>query len=794
MPTEISLSDATSAEQFQAAPSISIAEGAELSALLKQHKIAPSEFEKILKIKGKAPSLTELGVFSAMWSEHCSYKSSRVHLKRFPTTGKNVVVGPGENAGVVRLEGRMCIAFKMESHNHPSFIEPYQGASTGVGGILRDVFCMGARPFANLNCLRFGDKSHPRTAFLVPRAVKGIGDYGNCVGVPTVGGSISYDKSYNGNCLVNAMTLGLIRDDRIFKGFATGVGNLVVYVGSATGRDGIHGATMASDSFAGSSDTSSPGASKTTIQVGDPFAEKLLLEATLEVLDKNLVIGIQDMGAAGLTSSSFEMAGRAENGVYFDLDRVPVRANEMTAYEIMLSESQERMLMVIEPKKWPELKQVLGKWQLAHAVIGVVTNTGRMQVSAKGVLEIDLPVSPLTDDAPVYNRPVAPPKVKRNFGASANLIALKDRLDSDFDFAQSTLFKALRDTGSKQKIYEQFDRHIGTKSVLGPEHGGAAVMWIRSDETKETPFLGVAISAGCNERRVKNTPFIGAAEAVLKCVREISAAGGRPLAVTDCLNFGSAEDPHVMREFSDSVDGISAACHELDIPVVSGNVSLYNSTDGISIHPTPMIGVVGRVEDVRAVTPAVLTSSQGPTDVYLLAPFGPENGRDGDGLKGSPNLAASLVASLAAKVNGIECVEGELPAIDWTREKAAFDSLEALRSNGCLAAVRSVGEGGVGLGVLKMVGEYLSEKPTIKIKLKHSLEFFGEGGPRYLIVLAQDMRIQAEASLSGFGMALDAVGHIIFDQKDLVHSYFGNVSTNALAKEFSAAQPIGGLG
>ncbi len=794
MYSEITLADAQKGANFPAASAISSSAGPEFEALLKQHKISGPEFQKILGIKGRAPSLTELGVFSAMWSEHCSYKSSRIHLKRFPTTGKNVVVGPGENAGVVRLEGQMCIAFKMESHNHPSYIEPYQGASTGVGGILRDVFCMGARPFANLNCLRFGEKTHPRTPFLVPRAVKGIGDYGNCVGVPTVGGSISYDKSYNGNCLVNAMTLGLIRDDKIFKGFATGIGNLVVYVGSATGRDGIHGATMASDSFAAGAAGATPGASKTTIQVGDPFAEKLLLEATLEVLEKNLVIGIQDMGAAGLTSSSFEMAGRAENGVYFDLDRVPVRAKEMTAYEIMLSESQERMLMVIEPKKWLELKQVLEKWQLAHDIIGVVTNTGRMQVTRNGVLEIDLPVSPLTDDAPVYKRPVAAPVEKT--AASPNLNSLKQRLDSDFDFAATMLARALRETGSKQKIYEQFDRHIGTKSVLGPEHGGAAVMWIRSDETKAFPYLGVAIAAGCNERRVKNTPSIGAAEAVLKCVREISAAGGRPLAVTDCLNFGSAEDPSVMREFSDSVDGISNACRQLDVPVVSGNVSLYNSTDGVSIHPTPMIGVVGRVEDIRQVTPAVYGPGRESADIFVLAPHSVAQQLGGHKPARSdkePNTV-SFTASLAAKLDGIECTQGELAEVDWESEKAAFNALEALRAMGCLRVVRSVGEGGAGLGVVKMLADHLAHKPSIKIHMTHATQFFGEGGARYLLILAPDALKKAAVKVTEFGMSLDLVAQITFDNKDKVESYFGTTSTASLNVEYQSAQPIGGLG
>jgi phosphoribosylformylglycinamidine synthase len=606
----ITLEDAKGGANLPRPAKLDITNEGSLKPLLKRHKINDSEFATILKIVSSAPTMAELGVFSAMWSEHCSYKSSRFHLKRFPTTGKDVVVGPGENAGVVRLHGSLCLAFKMESHNHPSYIEPYQGAATGVGGILRDVFCMGARPIANLNCLRFGDRGHQRTSYLVPRVVKGIGDYGNCVGIPTVGGSVSYDKSYNGNCLVNAMSVGLIRDDKIFKGFASGIGNLVVYVGSATGRDGIHGATMASDSF-----DSKANNQKTTIQVGDPFAEKLLLEATLEVLEKDLVVGIQDMGAAGLTSSSFEMAGRAGNGVYIDLDKIPVRAMEMTAYEILLSESQERMLMVVEPAKWQDLSEVLKRWQLAHAVVGVVTDTGRMQIASRGLLEVDLPVAPLTDEAPVYQRPIAPPSSDLN--NCGELSKFENILSKDLGFARDIFLKVLSDSGSKEKIYEQYDRHIGAKSVLGPEHGGAAVMWIRSEETKDKPWIGAAMAAGCNERRVKNNPFKGAAEAVLKCARQIWAAGGNPIAITDCLNFGSPEDPVVMREFSDSVDGIAKACRELNVPVVSGNVSLYNATGSVGIHPTPMIGMVGRVDDVRAVTPANATEGE---NIYLLAP------------------------------------------------------------------------------------------------------------------------------------------------------------------------------
>ena len=693
------------APDLRKAPAIETAKPDFFAALLKRHKISNDEYARILKSIGRTPTLGELGVFSAMWSEHCSYKSSRVHLKRFPTKGPNVVVGPGENAGVVRLEGSMCLAFKMESHNHPSYIEPYQGASTGVGGILRDVFCMGARPIANLNCLRFGERSHPRTKYIAQRAVKGIGDYGNCIGVPTVGGSVSYDATYNGNCLVNAMTVGLIRDDKIFKGFATGIGNLVVYLGSATGRDGIHGATMASDSFA-SQDSSE----RSTVQVGDPFAEKLLLEATLEVLEKDLVVGIQDMGAAGLTSSSFEMAGRAGNGVYIDLDRVPLRAKQMTAYEIMLSESQERMLMVIEPGKWPALCEVLERWGLAYAVIGSVTNTGHVQVSYQGVMEIDVPVAPLTDDAPVYERPMAE-RVSKPTKSTA-LEELHKTLQTPAT-AKTLFIKMLADTGSAEPIYKQYDQHVGTRTVFGPEHGGAAVLWVRSEETKHTPWIGVAIAAGCNERRVANDPYTGGADAVLVCTRSIVAAGGSPLAVTDCLNFGSAEDPQVMRGFSDAVDGISRACTELTIPVVSGNVSLYNSTDGTSIFPTPMIGVVGRVGDVRKATPAVATSNMG---LFVLRP---------------KKHQATYAASLVAKTAGVSAREGLIPEIDWDAERRAQVLFAKFHDHELITAARAASQGGVGLTSVKMI---LGGKETAGAAWSApQISFFEESGATYVI-------------------------------------------------------------
>lgn len=696
-------------------PAIDETAGVSFSALLKKHKISTDEYKRLRSVIGRAPTLAELGVFSAMWSEHCSYKSSRVHLKRLPTEGPNVVVGPGENAGVVRLSGKLCLAFKMESHNHPSYIEPYQGAATGVGGILRDVFCMGARPIANLNSLRFGNRKHPRTPHLLAQVVRGIGDYGNCVGIATVGGSISFDDSYNGNCLVNAMTVGVIHEDKIFKGYATGQGNLVVYVGSATGRDGIHGATMASDSFGTNADSE-----RSTVQVGDPFKEKLLLEATLEVLEKGLVVGLQDMGAAGLTSSAFEMAGRAGNGLLLDLDKVPIRAANMSAYELLLSESQERMLMVVEPARWPALQEVLNRWQLDNAIIGIVTDTGRVQITHQGQLEVDLPVLPMTDEAPKYDRPqkARSPSKLAPHQFDEQVVGAAEQLG-----AGRLLEAMLHATGDKTPIYQQYDHHIGSGSVHVSDEQGAAVMRVRSAwADPDEPYLGVAITTSCNERYCRLDPKAGAEHAVLKSARMIAAAGGKPLAITDCLNFGNPEQPEVMWEFAEGIDGISRACRELEIPVVSGNVSLYNETDGQSIAPTPMIGMVGKVDDVRLSPPAIIKE---PTDLYLLLP------REAKPVFG---------ASLAAQLTGQDLRIGEVPKISWAAERESMQFLQAAVAANWIVASRDVGSGGIALTAAKMVltaalGLHIDLSKLSFSQDKFILQYFGELSGAYLIAL-----------------------------------------------------------
>lgn len=551
--------------------------------ILKQHNISPDEYQRILTAIGREPNLVELGIFSVMWSEHCSYKSSRRHLKRFPTKGPRVLQGPGENAGVVDIGDGLAVVFKMESHNHPSFIEPYQGAATGVGGILRDVFTMGARPIANLNSLRFGSATHPKTAHLVKGVVAGIAGYGNCMGIPTVGGEVYFDDSYNGNILVNAMTVGLAERNKIFKGNASGVGNPIYYVGAKTGRDGIHGATMASDVFDENSDQKRP-----TVQVGDPFTEKKLLEACLELMQTDALVGIQDMGAAGLTSSSFEMAARAGNGLDLYLDQVPMREEGMTPYEMMLSESQERMLLVCPAGKEETVKKIFAKWDLDASQVGKVTNTGRVVGTFKGETVFDLPVAPITDMAPVYDRPRSKPKNLE----TPERIALKD-LHEQKDI--NSLFLKLISSpqlASKKWVYRQYDHQVMADTVVLPGSDAAVV---RVKGTKK----GLAMATGCNSRYCYLDPRLGAAQAVAETGRNLVCSGALPIALTDCLNYGNPERPDIMHQFVEGVEGISEACRTLDIPVISGNVSLYNETNGVSIYPTPVIGMVGLMDNVE---------------------------------------------------------------------------------------------------------------------------------------------------------------------------------------------------
>src|SRR3990167_7977683 len=542
--------------------------------------LKPDEYAVILKRLNREPNLVELGVFSVMWSEHCSYKSSRKHLGKFPTTGPRVICGPGENAGVIDIgDGQACI-FKMESHNHPSYIEPYQGAATGVGGIMRDVFTMGARPVALLNALRFGDPSHPKTKRLVSGVVAGIAGYGNCVGVPTVAGETNFHRGYDGNILVNAMCVGLADADKIFYSAAPSPGLPVVYFGSKTGRDGIHGATMASAEFDAASDEKRP-----TVQVGDPFAEKLLIEATLELMASGAVAAIQDMGAAGLTSSSVEMAGKGGVGIELDLDMVPQREEGMSAYEMMLSESQERMLAILKPGRESEGHAIFEKWGLDAAVIGWTTDTGHIVLKHKGEVVCDIPLAPLSEDAPLYDRPWTEPEKH-------------PRLDpgqipgpTDWDAAVLQVI-GCPDMASKRWLWEQYDRHV-MADTLEDSATGADAGIVRVHGTRKA----LAVTSDCTPRYVQNDPYEGGKQVVAEAWRNLTAAGADPIAITDNLNFGNPERPEIMGQIVRAIDGMAEACRVLDFPVVSGNVSHYNETNGAAIPPTPTVGAVGLLKD-----------------------------------------------------------------------------------------------------------------------------------------------------------------------------------------------------
>lgn len=563
--------------------------------LAKTFGLDAGEWQRVVKTLGRTPSYAELGVVSVMWSEHCSYKSTRIHLRRLPTTGPKVVVGPGENAGAVDIGDGFCAVFKMESHNHPSFIEPYQGAATGVGGILRDVFTMGARPVALLNSLRFGRPDHPKTPRLVKGVVAGIGGYGNCIGVPTVGGEIQFDTSYDGNILVNAFAVGIAKSEKLFFGTASGLGNAVLYVGAKTGRDGIHGATMASAEFDDASEKKLP-----TVQVGDPFVEKLLLEACLEIFRAGCLEGVQDMGAAGLTSSSVEMAARAGNGIELDLDAIPRRTERLTPYEMLLSESQERMLMVAKPGREHEVFEVCAKWDLDVAIIGRVTDTGRFVCKAtpgydplaktervgEAVVAVDLPIEMLTDEAPKYDRPRMPAARRVGMPSIENVGDLGEELLS---------LLASPNIGSRAKVWRQYDHIVRDGTVFRPGESDAAVIRVFCDDDGQTIEKFLALSVDCNGRHVALDAHAGAAMAVAECARNIVCSGAEPLGLTDCLNFGAPTNPATMADIASSIDGIADACSALGVPVVSGNVSLYNATGDTPILPTPTVAIVGQL-------------------------------------------------------------------------------------------------------------------------------------------------------------------------------------------------------
>ena len=666
--------------------------------LVAEHGLKADEYDRIVKLIGRAPSLTELGIFSAMWNEHCSYKSSKVHLRGLPTKAPWVIQGPGENAGVIDIGDGLACVFKMESHNHPSYIEPYQGAATGVGGILRDVFTMGARPIACLNALSFGAPEHAKTRHLVAGVVAGIGGYGNSFGVPTVAGSVRFHARYDGNCLVNAMAVGIARKDQIFYAAASGVGMPIVYLGSKTGRDGIHGATMASAEFGADAEEKRP-----TVQVGDPFSEKLLLEACLEIMAKGCVIAIQDMGAAGLTSSATEMGAKGDLGVTLDLDKVPCREEGMTAYEMMLSESQERMLMVLKPEKEKEAEAIFRKWGLDFAVVGETTPSKRFIVKHRGEVMADLPITELGSEAPEYKRPFVT-GIKLAEVDAANVTpphATPEALE---------LLLATPDLCSKRWVWEQYDHVIGGNTVQRP--GGDAAV-VRVEEGPKA----LALTTDVTPRYCEADPFEGGKQAVAECWRNLTAVGARPLAITDNLNFGNPEKPDIMGQFVGCVRGIAEACKALDFPVVSGNVSLYNETHGRAILPTPSIGGVGLLDNFEQ-SASIAFKHEGEAILVV----GETTGWLGQSM---------YLRELCARE------EGAPPPVDLTEERENGEFVRSLIRDGTASAVHDVSDGGLLVAIAEMamashIGAALDAAPDDTPA--HAF-WFGEDQARYVVTV-----------------------------------------------------------
>ena len=688
--------------------------------LAKQFGLSAEEYKLVLEIIGRTPTYTELGIFSVMWSEHCSYKSSRIHLKKLPTTAPWVIQGPGENAGVIDIGDGQAAVFKMESHNHPSYIEPYQGAATGVGGIMRDVFTMGARPIANLNALRFGEPSHPKTRSLVSGVVAGISGYGNCVGVPTVGGETNFHPSYNGNNLVNAMTVGLADQDKIYYARGACVGQPIVYVGSKTGRDGIHGATMSSKEFEDGVEAERP-----TVQVGDPFTEKLLIEACLELMQSDAIISIQDMGAAGLTSSAVEIASKGEIGVVLELDAVPQRELNMVPYEIMLSESQERMLMILKPGKEQMAREIFEKWDLDFAVIGTTTDDNRLKLNMYGQTWCDIPVPPLVDQSPLYDRPSVKTKPQAAIDNAAFPLPNGDALGA--------LKKLLScpDLASKRWIWEQYDSLVGGETIFSPglqdnqagNTGDAALVRIPGKQK------ALAVSSDVTPRYCFADPYEGGKQAVAESWRNITAVGATPLAITNNLNFGNPEKPEIMGQLVGCLEGLGEASRALDYPVVSGNVSLYNETSGNGIYPTPTIGGVGMIADHEK---AVGIGFVRAGDTILV--IGDTKGHLGQSL-------------YLREIHGKEM--GPPPPVDLARERNNGDFVRQLIDLGLVTACHDLSDGGLLVGVAEMamsgaIGAKLSATSDTP-----AADWFGEDQARYVVTSSHADKIMALATAAG---------------------------------------------
>ncbi len=683
--------------------------------IVKEHGLTEEEYQRIVSAMGREPNYTELGIYSVMWSEHCSYKSSRFHLKKLPTEAPWVIQGPGENAGVIDIGDGQAAIFKMESHNHPSYIEPYQGAATGVGGILRDVFTMGARPVANMNALRFGEPDHPKTRHLLAGVVEGIGGYGNCVGVPTVGGETNFDPSYNGNILVNAMTVGLADTDKIFYCAAAGVGNPVVYVGSKTGRDGIHGATMASAEFTEDSEEKRP-----TVQVGDPFTEKLLIEACLELMATDAIIAIQDMGAAGLTSSSVEMASKGGVGFELNLDKVPQREENMTPYEMCLSESQERMLMVLKPGREDMAKAIFEKWELDFAVIGEITDTGKLTLTFGGEVVGDMPINSLVEDAPEYERPYVPTPKRE----AVDVAAVNDLNKAVLDLIGGP------NLCSRRWIWEQYDHMVMGDTIQRP--GGDAAV-IRVHGTGKA----LAISTDVTPRYCHADPVEGGRQAVAETWRNITAVGGTPLAITNCLNFGNPERKDIMGQFVGCLEGMGEACRALDYPIVSGNVSLYNETNGSGILPTPAIGGIGVMKDSDKM--ATISFKNEGEAIVLIG-------------KTKNELGASLYQR---EVLGKDA--GAPPHVDLALERRNGDFVRALIENGQVTTCHDLSDGGLIAALADMaIAGGIGASVAVDGELPLHAALFSETQARYLISADTETAetIRKEAKDAGIPVAV----------------------------------------
>ena len=716
--------------------------------------LTPSEFEKIKELIGREPNFTELGIFSAMWNEHCSYKSSRVWLSQLPTKNKYVIQGPGENAGVIDIGDNDVAIFKIESHNHPSYIEPYQGAATGVGGILRDIFTMGARPVANLNSIRFGRPEHAKTKYLLNGVVSGIAGYGNCMGIPTVGGEVEFDECYDGNILVNAMNIGIAKKDKVFLSIASGVGNPVIYVGSKTGRDGIHGASMASQEFDDNSEAKKP-----TVQVGDPFAEKLLLEACLELMKTDTIVSIQDMGAAGLTSSSVEMASKGKLGIEIDLNKVPCREENMQPFELMLSESQERMLIVLKEGKEKEAEKIFKKWDLDFSVIGKMTDSKNLVLHFKDEIVCDIPITSLADEAPKYNREWESTPLPQEIDMDQKL--------KDLDI--KTCLKQLlshENQANKTWVWEQYDHMVMGDTIQKPG-GDAAVVRVHGTNK------ALAASVDCTPRYCLAHPFTGGMQAVCETYRNLSAVGAEPRAITNCLNFGNPEKKEIMGQFVDVIKGIKEACTELDYPVISGNVSLYNETNGVGIKPTPTIGGVGLIQDVNNTMTYGLKSSDN-----LLIVVGET--------KGHIHQSALCHDILYLK-------KGPPPTMNLEEEKKNSFFIRGLIEKKLAQSVHDVSDGGIALAIAEMcmagkIGAKISTNLTGPERVKY---LFGEDQARYVIEIKQEhlnnlvqIAKEQEISMTQLGstnleqFAIDEIKISVDEMIKLNNNWFYNYNSN----------------